>query len=252
MCRYLTAVSTPDGALPAMHPSQRGYPAAPFIPIVDDPPSELLATGPVVGLLHRNAGVARLAVPGHGLLLGGGRRPWKKARPTVASVRGRGRPSPSWTAAPDRAPRRRRRSRRTSTRAAGLPRERRAASAPWTPSAREDDPARGARLGAPAEHSFLVRHRPRARIRSARALVHRRARWTRSLDLLAAAQREDGGWPRPGGCGPWASRRAAPARRWRPAGLETEEGDCITVCGAYAQPGVSPSRSTHLPATGPA
>ncbi|MFF3850429.1 hypothetical protein [Streptomyces sp. NPDC002328] len=54
VCRYLTAVSTPDGALPAVHPGQRGYPAAPFVPIVDDPPSELLATGPVVGLLHRN------------------------------------------------------------------------------------------------------------------------------------------------------------------------------------------------------
>ncbi|MEU5887565.1 hypothetical protein ABZ835_12065 [Streptomyces sp. NPDC047461] len=54
VCRYLTSVSTPDGALPAIRPSQRGYPAAPFIPIVDDPPSELLATGPVVGLLHRN------------------------------------------------------------------------------------------------------------------------------------------------------------------------------------------------------
>ncbi|MFH8559319.1 hypothetical protein [Streptomyces sp. NPDC017988] len=54
VCRYLTAVSTPEGALPAIHPSQRGYPSAPFVPIVDDPPSELLATGPVVGLLHRN------------------------------------------------------------------------------------------------------------------------------------------------------------------------------------------------------
>ncbi|MFI2372350.1 hypothetical protein [Streptomyces sp. NPDC018833] len=54
MCRYFTQVSTPDGALPAIHPSQRGYPAAPFLPIVDNPPSELLATGPVVGLLHRN------------------------------------------------------------------------------------------------------------------------------------------------------------------------------------------------------
>ncbi|MEU6144727.1 hypothetical protein ABZ848_30775 [Streptomyces sp. NPDC047081] len=54
VCRYLTSVSTADGALPAISPSQRGYPAAPFIPIVDDPPSELLATGPVVGLLHRN------------------------------------------------------------------------------------------------------------------------------------------------------------------------------------------------------
>lgn len=54
MCRYLTSVSTADGALPAIHPSQRGYPAAPFVPVVDDPPSDLLATGPVVGLLHRN------------------------------------------------------------------------------------------------------------------------------------------------------------------------------------------------------
>ncbi|MFK0286746.1 hypothetical protein ACIQVL_40625 [Streptomyces sp. NPDC090499] len=54
VCRYLTAVSAADGALPAVRPGQRGYPAAPFVPVVDDPPSELLATGPVVGLLHRN------------------------------------------------------------------------------------------------------------------------------------------------------------------------------------------------------
>ncbi|MEU6805663.1 hypothetical protein [Streptomyces neyagawaensis] len=54
VCRYLTSVSNTDGALPAVRPGQRGYPAAPFVPIVDDPPSELLATGPVVGLLHRN------------------------------------------------------------------------------------------------------------------------------------------------------------------------------------------------------
>ncbi|MEV6161747.1 hypothetical protein AB0L71_07455 [Streptomyces sp. NPDC052052] len=54
ICRFLTAVSTKEGALPALLPSQRGYPVAPFIPITDDPPAELLATGPVVGLLHRN------------------------------------------------------------------------------------------------------------------------------------------------------------------------------------------------------
>ncbi|MFF8292953.1 hypothetical protein ACF068_27530 [Streptomyces sp. NPDC016309] len=54
VCRYLTGVSTHDGALPALHPSVRGYPVAPFLPVVDDPPSDLLATGPVVGLLHRN------------------------------------------------------------------------------------------------------------------------------------------------------------------------------------------------------
>ncbi|MET8081416.1 hypothetical protein [Streptomyces sp. NPDC005303] len=54
VCRYLTSVSTPDGALPAVTPAQRDYPTAPFIPVVDAPPSELLSTGPVVGLLHRN------------------------------------------------------------------------------------------------------------------------------------------------------------------------------------------------------
>ncbi|MFF8386243.1 hypothetical protein [Streptomyces kanasensis] len=54
VCRYLTSVSTYDGALPAVHPSVRGHPVAPFVPVVDDPPSDLLATGPVVGLLHRN------------------------------------------------------------------------------------------------------------------------------------------------------------------------------------------------------
>ncbi|TXS57226.1 hypothetical protein [Streptomyces sp. t39] len=54
MCRYLTEVSTAEGALPAIHPSQRGYPHAPFLPVVDAPRSDLLATGPVVGLLHRN------------------------------------------------------------------------------------------------------------------------------------------------------------------------------------------------------
>ncbi|MFF2438724.1 hypothetical protein [Streptomyces sp. NPDC058107] len=55
ICRFLTDVSTKEGALPALLPSQRDYPAAPFIPLVDDPPAALLATGPVVGLLHRNA-----------------------------------------------------------------------------------------------------------------------------------------------------------------------------------------------------
>ncbi|MFI5977092.1 hypothetical protein [Streptomyces sp. NPDC051452] len=53
-CRYLTSVSTADGALPAVTPDQRGYPTAPYVPVLDAPPSELLATGPVVGLLHRN------------------------------------------------------------------------------------------------------------------------------------------------------------------------------------------------------
>ncbi|MFI8106825.1 hypothetical protein [Streptomyces sp. NPDC086023] len=54
LCRHLTQVSTPDGALPVLRPGPRDYPGAPYHPVVDDPPSELLTTGPVVGVLHRN------------------------------------------------------------------------------------------------------------------------------------------------------------------------------------------------------
>ncbi|MEU6610551.1 hypothetical protein ABZ922_36880 [Streptomyces shenzhenensis] len=54
VCRYLTSVSTADGALPSVGSCRRGYPTAPSVPVVADPPSDLLATGPVVGLLHRN------------------------------------------------------------------------------------------------------------------------------------------------------------------------------------------------------
>ncbi|MFD9532968.1 hypothetical protein [Streptomyces sp. NPDC060010] len=54
LCRHLTLVSTPEGALPLVFPAPRDYPAAPYHPMRDDPPSELLTTGPVVGLLHRN------------------------------------------------------------------------------------------------------------------------------------------------------------------------------------------------------
>ncbi|MCJ0869265.1 hypothetical protein [Streptomyces sp. AP-93] len=54
LCTHLIRVSTPDGALPATAPASGGYPAAPYLPLHDDPPGDLLATGPVVGILHRN------------------------------------------------------------------------------------------------------------------------------------------------------------------------------------------------------
>ncbi|MET9961587.1 hypothetical protein ABZ128_21440 [Streptomyces sp. NPDC006326] len=54
LCRHLTRVSTGDGALPVLLPAPAGHPAAPYHPVYDDPPGELLVTGPVVGLLHRN------------------------------------------------------------------------------------------------------------------------------------------------------------------------------------------------------
>ncbi|WP_405745212.1 hypothetical protein OG422_23465 [Streptomyces sp. NBC_01525] len=43
VCRYLTRISTRDGALPALHPSARGYPVAPWLPVAGDPPSSARA-----------------------------------------------------------------------------------------------------------------------------------------------------------------------------------------------------------------
>ncbi|MEU8772243.1 hypothetical protein [Streptomyces sp. NPDC048606] len=54
LCHHLTRISTPDGALPLVVPAPRAYPTAPYHPVRDDPPGELLTTGPVVGVLHRN------------------------------------------------------------------------------------------------------------------------------------------------------------------------------------------------------
>ncbi|MFJ9597279.1 hypothetical protein ACIRS3_31630 [Streptomyces virginiae] len=54
LCRHLTGVSTPDGALPVVFPAPQDYPTAPYHLVHDNPAGELLTTGPVVGLLHRN------------------------------------------------------------------------------------------------------------------------------------------------------------------------------------------------------
>ncbi|MET9885844.1 hypothetical protein ABZZ20_22445 [Streptomyces sp. NPDC006430] len=54
LCRHLTRVSTADGALPVLRAAPRAFPVAPYHQVHDDPPGELLTTGPVVGVLHRN------------------------------------------------------------------------------------------------------------------------------------------------------------------------------------------------------
>ncbi|CAM5381457.1 hypothetical protein [Streptomyces abikoensis] len=181
VCRYLTSVSTPDGALPALHPSLRGYPAAPWIPLVDDPPSDLLATGPVVGLLHRNevwhAWLFRAtdfcwaAVEA----LGNGARthPYEVAA-AVAFLDG----------APDR-----RRAQAAAERLGRVVREQRLAVL---------DPARAADYPlpegyAPGEHHYPHDFAPTPES-SARSWFTD-AELERSLDFLAASQQEDGGWP---------------------------------------------------------
>lgn len=198
VCRYLTSVSTADGALAAVRPTQRGYPTAPFVPVVDDPPGTLPATGPVVGLLHRN-GVW------HAWLFRATDFCWQ-------AVESLDEPRPCEIEAavafldhaPDRA-----RAEAAAGRLGRLVRERRlAALAP-------DDPdAYPAAAGdAPGGHRF-----PHDYARTPGSLARA---WftdeemTRSLDFLAAEQREDGGWPiRP--------------RRWAP-GPSLEARSMVTI-----------------------
>ncbi|MFJ2968591.1 hypothetical protein ACIPIC_40790 [Streptomyces collinus] len=209
MCRYLTSVSTADGALPAIHPSQRDYPTAPFVTVVDDPPSDLLATGQVVGLLHRNE-------VWHAWLFRATDFCWQaiesleKSHPyeieaAVAFL----------DSAPDRP--------RAETAAARLGRlvraHRLAALDPGDLDACPVSPGY-----APGEHHFPYDYAP-----TPRSLA--RAWFTddemaRSLDHLAAQQQEDGGWPVR-----WRHWAPAPALEARP--LVTIEA--LRVLSAYGR-----------------
>ncbi|MEU0721635.1 hypothetical protein ABZ498_31225 [Streptomyces lavendulocolor] len=210
VCRYLTAVSTHEGALPALHPSIRGYPVAPFVPVVDDPPSDLLATGPVVGLLHRNQ-------VWHAWLFRATDFCWAavdaldKTHPyevqaAVAFLDG----------VPDRA-----RAEAAADRLGRLVRDQRLAVL----DPREADGHPVPPGYAPGEHHF-----PHDYARVPDSLARR---WftdeemSRSLDLLAAEQDEDGGWPIR-----W--RRWAPgtALEWRP--IVTVEA--LRTLRAYGRP----------------
>ncbi|WP_405934347.1 hypothetical protein OG495_10190 [Streptomyces longwoodensis] len=189
VCRYLTSVSTADGALPAIHPSQRGYPAAPFVPVVDDPPGELLATGPVVGVLHRNE-------VWHAWLFRATDFCWR----AVESL-GTSHPYEVEAAvafldtAPDRP-----RAQGAAERLGRLVREQRLAA--LDPDDLEAYPV--APGYAPAE-----RHFPHDFARTPHSLARAwfsDGEMARSLDHLAAEQQEDGGWPIR-----WRTWAAAPA-----------------------------------------
>ncbi|MEU0742313.1 hypothetical protein [Streptomyces sp. NPDC006134] len=209
-CRYLTAVSTPDGALPAIHPSQRGYPTAPFVPLVDDPPSDLLATGPVVGVLHRNA-------VWHAWLFRATDFCWQRIESLRTSHPYEVEAAVAFLdSVPDRP-----RAQAAADRLGRLVREQRLAAL---------DPDRLDRYPvspgyAPGEHHF-----PHDYAKTPRSLA--RAWFTddemrRSLDFLAAAQQEDGGWPIR-----WRQWAPAPALEARP--LVTLEA--LRTLTAYGRP----------------
>ncbi|MFD9337324.1 hypothetical protein ACFWBF_23405 [Streptomyces sp. NPDC060028] len=178
LCRHLTRVSTADGALPVVLPAPRGYPTAPYHPVHDDPPSELLTTGPVVGVLHRNR-------VWHAWLFRATDFCWDRVenlrhshpyevQSAVAFLDG----------VPDRA-----RAAAAADRLGRLVRERRLAV--LEPGRREEHPVPAGY--APGEHLFPhdFARRPESLARG----WFTDAELGRSLDFLAAEQQPDGGWP---------------------------------------------------------
>jgi hypothetical protein len=180
ICRYLTSVTNPDGAVPTLLASQRDYPHPPYIEVPEAPPSDVLATGRIVGTLHRNE-------VWHAWLFRATEFCWQKvesasmedthpyeAMAAVAFLDG----------VPDRA-----RAERAAVRLGRIVRERdlvvldpeRADEIPVSPGY------------APGEHHFAYDYAP-----SPGSLARR---WfsdeemARSLDALAAGQEDDGGWP---------------------------------------------------------
>ncbi|WP_431329976.1 hypothetical protein ACPZ13_04435 [Streptomyces sp. IPPR8] len=178
MCRYLTSVSTRDGALPLVRPGGRGYPAAPLPPVVDDPPGELLATAPVVGLLHRND-------VWHAWLFRATDFCWQAAESLET-------PHPDEVEAAvaflDNAPDRPR-AQAAADRLGRLVRERRLAV--LDPDDRDAYPVSPGR--APGEYRFP--HDYAGHPGSLARAWFTDDEMARSLDFLAREQKEDGGWP---------------------------------------------------------
>ncbi|GAA3376001.1 MULTISPECIES: hypothetical protein [Streptomyces] len=178
LCRHLTRVSTPEGALPLVLAGPRDYPAAPYHPVCDDPPGTLLTTGPVVGILHRN----RIW---HAWLFRATDFCWERVetlrqthpyevQSAVAFLDG----------APDRA-----RAAAAADRLGRLVRERRLAV--LEPDRRAEYPT--APGYAPGEQLFPYDYARRPESLARGWFTDEEMR--RSLDFLAAEQQPDGGWP---------------------------------------------------------
>lgn len=54
ICDYLGSVSAPDGGVPVVHPSARGFPMAPWWAVPDTYEGSLIPTATIAGLLHKN------------------------------------------------------------------------------------------------------------------------------------------------------------------------------------------------------
>ncbi|MFG3074851.1 hypothetical protein [Streptomyces sp. NPDC048225] len=210
VCRYLTSVSTSDGALPVVRADGLAHPVAPRVPVVADPPGALLVTGPVVGLLHRNE-------VWHAWLFRATDFCWQAAESLEPSDPYEVQAALAFLdTAVDRP-----RARAAADRLGRLVRERHLAV--LDPDAPGADPAPSG--CAPGGRGF-----PHDYAGHPHALA--RAWFTdeemdRSLDFLAARQDDDGGWPV--GRRPWAPAPALEARA-----LVTIEA--LRTLGAYGRP----------------
>ncbi|KJY29343.1 MULTISPECIES: hypothetical protein [Streptomyces] len=178
LCRHLTRISTPEGALPLAVPAPRGHPAAPWHPAGDDPPAELVTTGPVVGVLHRNriwdAWLFR-ATEFCWERVEGLRHPHPyEVQGAVAFLDG----------VPDRA-----RAAAAADRLGRLVRERRLAV--LDPARREEYPLSPGYAPGELLFPYDYARRPESAARS----WFTDEEMGRSLDFLAAEQQPDGGWP---------------------------------------------------------
>ncbi|MBA2809457.1 hypothetical protein E0500_019160 [Streptomyces sp. KM273126] len=219
VCRYLTSVSTRDGALPAVHPGQRGYPTAPFITVADNPPGDLLATAPVVGMLHRNE-------VWHAWLFRATDFCWQAVQSLEKSHPYEIEAAVAFLdSVPDRS-----RAQAAADRLGRLVREHRLAV--LDPDRLETYPVPPGY--APGEHHF-----PHDFARTPDSLARA---WftdeemTRSLDFLVSEQQEDGGWPILPHC---STRGRYPQRQWAP-GTALESRPIVTIealrtLGAYGR-----------------
>jgi hypothetical protein len=177
LCGWLASVSAPGGGVPVVLPSQRAYPHPPWLSVADDPPGELLATGPAVGMLLKNK-------IGHPWLRGATGFCWRAVETLTETHPYEVEAAVAFLDhVPDRD-----RAAKQAARLGGLVRDQGLFLDPAHP-----DRARLAPGYAPGEFHLACDYAIRP------ASVGRAwftdAEFARSLDALAAAQQEDGGWP---------------------------------------------------------
>jgi len=194
LCDWLASVSTRDGGIPAVLPSLLAYPRPPWFAVADNPPGELLATGPAVGMLLKNK-------IEHPWLSGAAEFCWRAVEALTETHPYEAEAAVAFLDyAPDRE-----RAEHLAARVGQLVRDQGLFLDPAYP-----ERARLAPGYAPGE--FHLAHDYSARPTSLGHAWFTDAELARSLEALATAQQQDGGWPIN-----WAQWSPSTASEARPA-----------------------------------